>query len=291
MHSVAKHTGRLTCVGIGTLLGAHLTPAALHAIESADDVFLLASDGLVEAWLQRLRPDAASLQPHYAHHASRRDAYAEMEQLLVDCVRRGRHACAVLYGHPGVFAQVGHAAIARLRAEGFEAEMQPGISSADCLYADLGLDPGRVGCQHHEATQLLVYERLLDPTSLLIIWQPAFVGDLAFAAHPSRSTPRQALLVERLSRDYPRDHLVIVYEAATNPLSRARAERMPLHALEVAELTARSTLVVPPVGPPRVDERTLARLRRIGNAAQRPPAGSTRAHLRLVTHDTTGEYP
>jgi hypothetical protein len=49
--------------------------------------------------------------------------------------------CVALYGHPGVFACVGHEAIERARAEGIDAQMLPGISAEDCLFAELGVDP------------------------------------------------------------------------------------------------------------------------------------------------------
>ena len=56
---------------------------------------------------------------------------------------------------PGVFARVPHKAIAQARAEGFEAHMEAGVSAEDCLYADLGIDPGEVGCQQYEASQFM----------------------------------------------------------------------------------------------------------------------------------------
>src|SRR3546814_12671609 len=39
-------------------------------------------------------------------------------------------------------ALVPHKAIAQARAEGLEAHMEAGVSAEDCLYADLGIDPG-----------------------------------------------------------------------------------------------------------------------------------------------------
>ena len=64
----------------------------------------------------------------------------------------------MFYGHPGIFAWSPHKVIKVARAEGYQAHMEPGISAEDCLYADLGIDPGRCGCQHYEASQLLFYE-------------------------------------------------------------------------------------------------------------------------------------
>ena len=40
--------------------------------------------------------------------------------------------------HPGVYVAPSHETVLRARAEGYPARMLPGISSEDCLFADLG---------------------------------------------------------------------------------------------------------------------------------------------------------
>jgi len=102
---------------------------------------------------------------------------------------------------PGIFAWSPHKAIEVPRAEGFKAHMEPGISAEDCLYADLGIDPGRFGCQHFEASQLLFYERRIDPTGYLVLWQAGLVGDVSLKRFSTGPAYRQAL-VDVLSADY-----------------------------------------------------------------------------------------
>src|SRR5690606_41924587 len=53
-------------------------------------------------------------------------------------------------------------------SEGFVARMEPGISAEACLYADLGIDPGRHGVQSMEATHFLVYDRVPDTSGLVL---------------------------------------------------------------------------------------------------------------------------
>src|SRR3546814_14587936 len=86
--------------------------------------------------------------------------YREMVAAMLAEVRAGRRVCGAFYGHPGVFARVPHKAIAQARAEGFEAHMEAGVSAEDCLYADLGIDPGEVGCQHYEIGRASCRERV-----------------------------------------------------------------------------------------------------------------------------------
>lgn len=240
--------GQLACVGLGMMLGAHLTPRSRGWLEAADVVFVAASEALVEQWVASLNPRIVSLQGLYAVGKPRQRTYREMAEAMLAEVRAGKRVVGAFYGHPGVFAQVPHAAIAQARAEGFEAVMDPGISAEDCLYADLGLDPGKVGCAHYEASQLLFYRRTLDTSAWLVLWQIGLAGDRTYAVRASTVEQRQQM-VDRLLRDYPTDHPVTIYEAAVLPINRPRIETVPLGQLAQATLHMHSTLVVPPARP------------------------------------------
>src|SRR6201996_5708896 len=159
--------GSLVCVGVGITLGSHITPLARSYIEKADVVFTALSDGIIELWLAGMNSDVRSLQPLYKEGMSRSETYRQMVDTMMLEVRAGKRVCGAFYGHPGVFALPPHKAIERARQEGFSAHMEPGISAEDCLYADLGIDPGRVGCQHLEASQFMLYERVIDPAGYL----------------------------------------------------------------------------------------------------------------------------
>nr|WP_026034084.1 SAM-dependent methyltransferase [Dyella japonica] len=233
-------------MGLGMTLGSHLTPLARSHIAQSDVVFAGVSDGIVEAWLQRMHADVRSLQPYYREGKSRRDTYQEWVELMMAEVRAGKRVCGVFYGHPGIFAWSPHKAIEVARAEGYPAHMEPGISAEDCLYADLGIDPGRFGCQHFEASQLLLFERRIDPTGYLVLWQVGHVGDLSLARFGATGPAYRQLLVDLLAQDYPLDHALIIYRAATLPIQQPRIRRVALRDLPHAELTAEETVVLPP---------------------------------------------
>ena len=226
------------------------------------------SDAIVELWLQRMRPDMRSLQPYYREGKRRTRSYREMIDAMIAEVRAGKRVCGVFYGHPGVFAQVPHHVISQARGEGFEAEMQPGISAEDCLYADLGIDPGTFGCQHYEASQLMLYQRRLDPSAYLVLWQIGVVGDRSVSRLTTGPGHRQLLVDLLVEEGYPREHEVIVYEAATLPIASPRMTRIALSGLVGVELRPQSTLVVPPAWPMRRNEAMLHRLRQL-DAPQR----------------------
>lgn len=254
--------GSLACVGLGMTLGSHLTPLARSHIVQSDVVFAGLSDGIVEAWLQRMHPDVRSLQSYYREGKSRQTTYREWVDVMMTELRAGKRVCGVFYGHPGIFAWSPHKVIETARAEGYAAHMEPGISAEDCLYADLGIDPGRFGCQHFEASQLLLFERRLDTAGYVVLWQVGHVGDRSLARFTTGPAYRQ-VLVDLLSQDYPLDHEVIVYRAATLPIQQPRVRRVALRELPHIELPAEETVVLPPartLTPNRAVQARLAEL-------------------------------
>jgi precorrin-6B methylase 1 len=249
----------LVCVGTGMTLGSHLTPLARDHIQNADVVFTGLSDGIIELWIAGMNKDVRSLQPLYREGKSRMETYGEMVGTLLAEVRAGKRVCAAFYGHPGVFAWPTHKAIEIARREGYSAHMEPGVSAADCMYADLGFDPGKYGCQHYEASQFMFNRRRLDTGAYLILWQVGLSGDQSLARFSTGAAYRQ-VLVDVLSRDYPLDHAAILYQAATLPTFRPKIVRVRLADLPAAEADMYFTLVIPPARPLEPDHQVRQRL-------------------------------
>lgn len=252
-------TGSLACVGIGITLGSHISPLARSHIETAEVVFAAVSDGLVELWLKEMHPDVRSLQPLYAEGKPRMQTYRQMVDTMMTEVRAGKRVCGVFYGHPGVFAWAPHRAIKLAREEGYRAHMEPGISSEDCLYADLGIDPGKVGCQHFDTTQFMLFRRNVDPSAWLILWQVGLAGEQTGRRFATGPAYRQ-VLVDVLCRHYPADHEVIVYRAAMLPMQAPRMDRLTLSQLPQIDLNGADTLVLPPACDLALDPEVQARL-------------------------------
>jgi uncharacterized protein YabN with tetrapyrrole methylase and pyrophosphatase domain len=252
-------TGSLTVVGTGIQLAGHLTLAAKAWIEQADKVLFAVADPLTAKWLKELNPAAEAL-PYNTHNHRRRETYREIVERILTEVRRGEKVCAVFYGHPGVFADPAHQAIQQARHEGFTAQMLPGISAEDCLFADLGLDPGKNGCQSFEATDFLIRQRKFDPCTALILWQIAMVGNLGFF-QAGNHIHGLTVLSEVLATHYGPDHDVTVYEAAVYPTFEPVIQPVPLSKLPEAQVCEVSTLYVPPKAPAPVDDDMMARLK------------------------------
>lgn len=239
-------TGRLTVVGTGIRSVAQTTREAADLIAAGERVFYVVADPITEAWIHELNPRAESLYDAYAEGKPRIESYREMVERVLAPVREGHHVVAVFYGHPGVFVHPSHEAVRRAHAEGYAAEMLPGISAEDCLFADLGVDPAPFGCSSFEATDFLVYRRRFDPTSHLVLWQIGVVGELAYRKQRPTSDRGVAMLAEALLEHYPPAHEVVIYEAPQLVVCAPIIQRVPLSGLATGPVTSMSTLYVPP---------------------------------------------
>ena len=123
------------------------------------------------------------------------DVYADMVATILTWVRRDLDICAVSYGHPGVLDQSSREAVRRAGAEGYETRFLPGISTLDCLFADLELDPGVEGCQMFDATDFLVNGRRPDVAVPLILFQISLIGVTHATSEVNRNGLR--ILAER----------------------------------------------------------------------------------------------
>jgi uncharacterized protein YabN with tetrapyrrole methylase and pyrophosphatase domain len=259
---VPTQRGSLTVVGTGFEVPGHVTQHTRAYLEIADEVLYLLTDPVAATWIERVNPNARSLVDHYEPGRDRAEIYAAIVDDVLAAVRRGRSVCFALYGHPGVFVSPSHEAIRRARAEGFEARMLPGISADACLFADLGIDPSATGCQSYEATDLLLYERAIDPSAALIVWQAGAIGNPTFA--PEGDTSRVDVLAEYLLRSYAPDHPVVIYEASSYPVAGPRVKTVALRELPDAEVWPMATLYMEPA--PSA-ELSPAMVERLGYAA------------------------
>lgn len=241
----SKKMGSLVVAGTGIMPAAHCSQEAIHAIQSADIVFAAVPDPLGLNWLQNLGVELNLLDDLYHSCDNRLQTYHAMTQRIMTAVRAGKNVCAVFYGHPGVFVLPSHLAIEQARAEGFDAVMLPGISAADCMFADLGVDPSHPGCQMYEATAFLFWHYPISVNAALILWQVGVVGDHTLTLRrPSQNG--LAVLTEQLCECYPKRHQVCLYEATRSPLLAPRCDWLALADLTKAEVNGYTTLYVPP---------------------------------------------
>lgn len=258
--------GSLAVVGTGIRPGLHMTVEAREQIRRADIVLYLMSEEVSAGVIEGLNPKCESLAHLYEADRERRETYAAMANTILDHVRAGRTVCAAIYGHPGVLSEPGHTAMRMAAAEGYPARMFPGVSSEDCLYADLGVDPGSDGCQSYVAEDFLVRPRAFDTRSPLILKQISSIGE----SRTPEAVNRKGILIlaETLARHYGKDHRVVVYEAATFPIGRPTIHSVAVGDLHATDIPKLATLFVPPSGPAPLDDE-------IARALHHRPATAT----------------
>lgn len=239
--------GSLVVVGTGFSIAGQVTQEALSHMTHAERLLFLVTDIATKEWIESLNSNAESLYDSYRVGRPREETYAEMSDRILDRVRQGERVVAAFYGHPGVFVAPSHLAIAQARAEGFEARMLPGISAEDCLFADVGFDPGERGCQSFEATDFLLRKRIFDTTSPLVLWQVGVIGVRDYQKTDLWGPAGLEVLTRRLLEFYPTEHQAIVYEAAQYPICPPLIHSTSIANLTAAPVTVRSTLYVPPL--------------------------------------------
>lgn len=252
--------GRLTVVGTGFLVAGQTTPEALASMRQADRLLFLVAEPVTRLWLEGLHPHALNLADSFWEGRPRMESYEEVVERILQPVREGLQVCVAFYGHPGVFVYSSHAAVRRARAEGFEAEMFPGVSAEDCLFADLGVDPALFGCQSFEASNFLLRRRKVDASAALVLWQIGALGTTTYSKRTLWNRDGLDLLVEGLLDTYPPEHEAVVYEATLYPTGDPLIQRVTVATIPTAKVSTYSTLYVPPARRTPLDEAMVERL-------------------------------
>ncbi|MCK6904279.1 SAM-dependent methyltransferase [Enterobacter roggenkampii] len=238
--------GELIIVGTGIGLAGNMTLETQTIIENSDKVLYVVADEATGELLKSMNNSSESIYSFYDENVDRVDTYHLMADYIMKFVRMGKKTCAAFYGHPGIFVYPAHEAMIMAKDEGYPCEMKAAVSAEDCLFADLGIDPGRVGCQSYEVTDYLVYNRKSDSNSLLILWQVGVIGQVGFRKHfPIEKNI--AILVENLTQKYHKNHVVIIYEASVYPVCPPKIIATTIELLDYRQLSPISTLVVPPL--------------------------------------------
>lgn len=212
----AEAAGRLTVVGTGITAICHLTLEAVGQIKNADVVFYHANSGVTASYLRQLNGNTVDLYEYYGEGKVRNITYVQMAELMLREVRAGKSVAGVFHGHPGYFVKAARRALAIARMEGHETRLLPGISSTDCLFADLRIDPGVIGVQILKAGHVLRKKPVVATDNHVVLAQLASVGDNTFSFSGFKHA-RLDDLFEKLISIYGANHDSAYYIAAIFP--------------------------------------------------------------------------
>ena len=231
---------KLIVVGSGIKSVAHLTQETIKVIQNVDKVLYLVNDDILKQWITKQANLAESLEYIYFASDKRLEAYNNISQYIVEQYKQHDSVCVVFYGHPTVFAKSALDAVNQINNQGGDAIVLPAVSSMDCLFSDLKIDPGNGGCFSIDATELLIYARPLDIHSHNILWQAACLGQQDLTI-----TNKIHVLVDYLKQFYSNDQKICIYEAAVLPGQPARIEWAILGELSEVDINVKSSLYLP----------------------------------------------
>jgi len=159
-------------IGTGMRGYQQMTKEAEMAVEASDRLYSIHLSEIYGEYLDGLGVDRYDLRDCYSEGKDRVETYEEIaDEVLQGAKESDGPVTFALYGHPMVFVSPSRKVINRAKEKGMTVETRPGISSMDCLYVDLQLDPGQSGIQMYEATDLLLREWELNPEVPAMIWQ------------------------------------------------------------------------------------------------------------------------
>lgn len=239
---------RLSVLGLGLRCPEQTTERCMQSLRQADRVFLISDNLEKQAWLRQLNPNFYNLMTHYALGKPRRETYQEMADQVLACLNEGGNAALVSYGHPLVFCDPSRLAIEQTAAAGHELEILPGVSSIDCLLADLRVDAHQFGLQIYEGHDLLLHAVAVDPRCSQIIFQVPSLGDNTGGWVAGRFRGFIRALGEKLIETFGEEHEAVFYFGSNSPERPTRADRCRLKELHQVEMVSEYTLWVPPLG-------------------------------------------
>lgn len=256
---ISTNLSSLVVVGSGIKFFSHLTTEAITYIQQSDVVLYLVNDPILKLWIQKQNKNTETLDFLYNSSPLRTEVYQRITDYVLGHLYQKKHVCFVLYGHPSLFSRPGLEAVKQAQKEGYFAKILPAISAEACLFADLLIDPGSLGYQSFEATDFLIHQRKFDASSHLILWQIDAIGIVDQESTNNKKTGI-LLLLDYLKHFYNSEDKIIIYEAAQYPGFEPKITRIKLQHLPDIQLSAISTLYVPPIKKAKCNDMVLSAL-------------------------------
>ncbi|WP_165483158.1 SAM-dependent methyltransferase [Legionella genomosp. 1] len=234
---------KLIILGAGIKSVAHLTKENIAAIQQAAIVLSLVNEPMILNWIEKNAKKVFSLNDIYFSSDRRIESYRKIAEEVQVYLQNYNNVAFVVYGHPLLLSSINDYLLKKIDREIVEVIIQPGISSFDCLLADLEIDSNS-GCYCIEANELLKKAGSLDPTNHLIIWQIGILEDPGTINNFNSSSLRK--LKNKLLTSYEKEHPCIIYEASLYPHLSPKLQKTTISELENGVFNRLSTLYIYP---------------------------------------------
>jgi uncharacterized protein YabN with tetrapyrrole methylase and pyrophosphatase domain len=235
-------------LGLGILSSLHVTRETEQTLRLCKKVFFLHPEARwVQKYLESLCSDVVNLDGCYSEGGLRGHAYERMVETVLAAARENPPVGVAFYGHPLIFVSPSRTIIERAPEAGLSAQMLPALSTLDCMFVDLDVDPSD-GLILYEVNEMLLRRRPLLPDIHCFLWQPGTVESEVFTRRINRPN-RFLRLKSYLLQFYPADHPATIITCAMTPLVGPKLTEVRLDQLETKslQLHAGATLYIPPV--------------------------------------------
>lgn len=198
-------------IGLGMYELRQLTLESVEILRNVNTVYHL-SDKHHD--LCNYNNDVRDLSEMYLTLGRRVDVYARIAAHLINVAQKDKPVALAFDGNPMFYCDVSWEIAALGKKNGIRVEALPGVSCIDILPMQLGFEPGDVGMQIFEATQMTMYQISLNPYLSTLVLQIGYFGVTATLPPPPREVGAYLPLVEHLLKFYPARHPAIFIQSA-----------------------------------------------------------------------------
>lgn len=235
----------ITIAGLGIKPARHATVEVLECLRASDWVFHSVAAESTREWIRSVAAVEEDLNLTYRDGLPRIEAYRAMAERVVTSARKGADVAFIVYGHPCVLHTGVQLALQSAAQYSLNTRVLPAVSSIDGLLAAIRVDPGVGGLHVLEVSDMLLYSRIPQRESHVVLLQVASTGSRLHVGSGHKGE-RVDFLLRRLATFYSPDHRALHFRLQTtdgdDSLRWTNVEKLYLEKWSDA-----SSLYLPPV--------------------------------------------
>lgn len=235
----------LCILGSGIKSIAHLSYESQLYIKKADIVLFLLNEPILENYIKENSKKSYDLSEIYYSTEDRQDCYKKIVDYILNLLGDYQNVCAIFYGHPIFCVNPAQSLIEKAKSKDVNIISCPAISSIDCMFSDLNIDPAEYGMQIYMAQDIINRKISVTTQSYLALLQIGFIND---NGHVHKTKNQQlSILKDYLYGFYPESHKCFIYEATLYANKKSITNSITLKDLSNDKLSSLSTLLIPPL--------------------------------------------
>ena len=239
-------------VGLGMYELRQVTLETLEILKRAKRVFHLSGR---HKELTALNGKTEDLSTLYLRPGKATEIYANIAKYVLSFAAETHPLVFAVEGNPMLFSDISWKIAELGIAANLRVEALPGVSCLDVLPIQLGFEPGDLGLQVLEATQLVLYSLSINPYLSTLILQVGELGKRELIAGGKRHPHIFGRFVSHLRNFFPSDHPAIFVVSASGKQSPSVVFSTEIDSIAEHQdrIIPGMTLYVPRIGLPSVD--------------------------------------